>query len=287
VTSVGEEPTTEVEEEDDDPLNDLTERLDAFNALRKNDEAAADELFDQIAGHGQVERDIVSQMAVRRPLRRPDRFDEAHRLTMRGLEVLDRNGLRSPKLPNIGPLKPVASYFVGLLNRWIVRSYQKRVIENLRDLYLRRESECIPNTDEIRQLRRARIQTERLVPGYRKEALGLPAFLLGGAVISFFTTLLQRLVTALLDNPWLLAAVSSLATLLCLCVAWAGLRAAAVSRRRIKLSTDIPLRALYDAIGSCGNPPKADAMMVALWAIIISAIAWLSIPIGIGFAIAR
>ena len=60
-----------------------------------------------------------------------------------------------------------------------------------------------------------------------------------------------------------------------------------MSRRRIKLSTDVPLKALYEAIGSCGNPPKADAMMVALWAIIISAIAWLTIPIGIAFAVAN
>ena len=50
-------------------------------------------MLEEIGVRGKVEEDIVNQMADRRPLWRKDRFEEAHRMAMRSLEVLDRNGV--------------------------------------------------------------------------------------------------------------------------------------------------------------------------------------------------
>ena len=125
-------------------LDELGERLDAFRRLRKDDPAGADAVLDEFGAQGKAEQDIVFELAARRPLYLPDRFEEAHRLLLRSLEVLDRNGARAPKLPKVGPLQPVASFGVQLVTRFIVRSYQSSVINSVKNLYLRRESQCAP-----------------------------------------------------------------------------------------------------------------------------------------------
>ena len=43
-------------------LDDLSEKLAAFNVLRKSDQAAADEILEQLGGHGKVEEDIVREL---------------------------------------------------------------------------------------------------------------------------------------------------------------------------------------------------------------------------------
>lgn len=39
-------------------------------------------------------------------------------------------------------------------------------------------------------------------------------------------------------------------------LSWAAIYSAAVARRRIRLTTDQPIQALYDAIGAAGDPPR-------------------------------
>ncbi|MEZ5169058.1 MAG: hypothetical protein R2695_22170 [Acidimicrobiales bacterium] len=75
-------------------LDELEEKLDAFNAFRKSDGAAADAILGELGASDGVDRDIVLQLAGRRPLGHPERFDEAHAMAIRSLEVLDRNGAR-------------------------------------------------------------------------------------------------------------------------------------------------------------------------------------------------
>lgn len=96
--------------------------LDAFGALLKSDQAAADKILGELGGDGPVERDIVSELASHQPLRAPARFDQAHRPVMKSLEVLKRNGSRPPKLPrNPGPLNPAAKWVIQLFTRLIVQ----------------------------------------------------------------------------------------------------------------------------------------------------------------------
>ena len=61
-------------------------------------------------------------------------------------------------------------------------------------------------------------------------------------------------------------------------LAWAALYAAGVARRRIRLSTDQPIKALFETIGACGNPPKDDSYTFAVYAIVLLVMAWILVP---------
>ena len=64
-------------------------------------------------------------------------------------------------------------------------------------------------------------------------------------------------------------------------VAWVILRGAAVARRRIKLTLDGPLNALWETIGRCGSPPSDPARTFGLIAVILALLPWLLIPTGL------
>ena len=110
---------------------------------------------------------------------------------MRSLEVLDRNGTRVPKMPRIGPLRPIAEYVVQLMIRWIVRGYQNRLVTRVRKLYERREANSVWGSPEHVMLRRARINAVQVEQGYKGNQLGIPAFLLGGAILSTAVSVLR------------------------------------------------------------------------------------------------
>jgi hypothetical protein len=129
--------------------------------LRADSPEEKGRLLEELGGSGKVEQDIVSELAKVKPLWRPDQFDAAHRMAMRSLEVLDRNGARQARLPPLGPLKPVVSYLVQFVTRWIVKGHQNRLISNIRKLYERREANTVWGSRERVSLRRARIEATR------------------------------------------------------------------------------------------------------------------------------
>ncbi len=273
---------------DDTPLvlDELGDKLDAFWSLATADDADADKALEEFGARGRVEADMAYQLSVPAPLAHPERFEQAHRLVMRGLEVLDRNGGRKPSsLPKLGPLKPAASWFVQLVTRYIVRSYQVSVAENLARLYARREANCRWGSDEMHMLRRARFQAERLAPGYKRKALGLPTFLVGGAVISGAVGALQAFGDILARQELILVLTTLLLFGLFILTSFGILYAAGISRRRIRVCIAQPLAALYETIGACGTPPKDQARTFAVYAIVLTGIAWLVIPLAIIFAI--
>jgi hypothetical protein len=231
---------------------------------------------------GKVEQDIVRELSKPSPLFRPDRFEEAHRLMMRALEVLDRNGARPAQLKKArrGPLRPIAAWVVQLMTRWIVKGYQNRLIDNIRELYERREANSTWGSPEHRMLRRARIDVTRVEQGFRGNPLGLPTFLLGGAVVSTIVSGLSRVVDWLFgDNPTPIIAVGLAFLLVLLGLAWAALYAAGVARRRIRLCCDQPIKALYETVGACGAPPKDESYNFAIYAIVLLALAAIVVPL--------
>jgi hypothetical protein len=265
--------------EGDDEL--LIDRIDAIRVFRADTEEEKGKLLEQIAGHGAVERDIVRQLARPRPLYRPERFEEAHRLAVRSLEVLDRNGARRASLPKkLWILRPVAGYFVGLMTRWIVRNYQNGLIENLRELYERREANSVWGSDEHRMLRRARIDMARIETGFRGNPVGLPTFLLGGAVLSSVLSLFSSLAEWALGDeigPRLVVLGTTMIVLVAL--AWTATFSAGVARRRIRLSCDQPIQAVYETIGSCGDPPSDSSYQFAVYSILLLILAALVVPL--------
>jgi hypothetical protein len=265
----------------------LLDRIDALRVLRADSPEEKGAILEQIAGRGKPEQDIVKELAKVRPLWRPDRFEEAHRMAMRSLEVLDRNGVRPPKMPRLGPLTPIAGYVVQQMTRWIVKGYQNRLVTKLRRLYERREANTEWGSREHVLLRRARINAVQVEQGFKGDQLGVPTFLLGGAILSSVVSGLR------IFFQWAISGIIGVIVLaLVLAVifaglAWAALYAAGVARRRIRLSTEQPIKALFETIGACGNPPKDDSYTFAIYAIVLLVLAWILIPAAIWLVISK
>jgi hypothetical protein len=274
---------------DDRPLvlDELAERLNRFAALRDTDSAAADSVLDELGATSDIDRDIVTELAGQLPLAYPERFFEAHALAMRGLEVLDRNGARRVRVPGAGPLRPVAETVVQLVTRIIVRSYQGTVIDRMRDLYARRLAWCPPDDPSRMTLVRARLDTQRATSAYKHKGNGLPTFLVGGVAASGIGSVLRGAASAAGGSA--VAAVVATAVVFALLAAasWAILRGAAVARRRIRLTVERPLAALYETIGRCGRPPRDNARTIALYAILLTVMAGLVVPVGVVYVATR
>lgn len=259
----------------------ILDRIDSLKVLRADTAEERDALLVKIAGDGEPEQDIVSEISKMRPLWRPDRFQEAHRIAMRSIEVLDRNGARKPQLPRLGPLKPIASFVVKLMTRWIVKDHQNKVITSVRRLYERREASAEWGTPDHRMLRQARIDVARVEAGYKGNPLGLPTFLLGGAAISSIVSALQRLLDWAFKPGVEIIVFAVSAGLVFVGLAWAALYSAGVARQRISLSTEQPMKALWETIGAAGNPPRDGSYNFAVYAIVFLALAWILVPVAL------
>jgi hypothetical protein len=264
-------------------LDELSQHLRALRVLRVDNPDQAAALLESLGASGKVEKDIVLQLGAIKPLWIPDRFEEANRLAMRSLEVLDRNGPRNTALKTLGPMRPVGEWAVQLFTQLIVRSFQQTVVDRLRHLYSRREASSAWDSPEHHMLRRARIDIERIAPGLKGRALGLPTFLLGGAFISTILGGLKSLGEAIQNNNKILIVATVVMFIVFAGASWAILQAAAISRRRIKLTLDKPLAALFETIGACGNPPKDQSLSFALYAIVLTGLGWLILPLGVAY----
>ncbi len=265
-------------------LDELEERFNAFQLVRKSDAAAKDEVLAELGASSEVDADIILELSSTWPLGHPERFESAHMLMVRSLEVLDRNGARGVKTrAPIGPLNHVAGFLVQLVTRFIVRQHLKRLIKNIHWLYVRREANTALDNSFRNKLRRARIEAERLEPTFNTSALGVPTFIFGGAVLSWLLGSLQVLIAGL--NTWYWQVVASLLVSVMAAIAsWIVVRGAATARQRIKLTTDAPVRALYETIGRCGNPPGDDSVVFIVVALILGVLAAIALPLGLGIA---
>jgi hypothetical protein len=276
---VGKTSVTETSRRPDELiLDELTDQLDRTRRLLTGSpEQVAEQALELLGGQREVEARIAADLAATGPLAEPDRFGEAHRLAMRALEILDRDGARDPPVPRVGPLKPLAEFGVEVVSKYIVRSYASDIIERLRKLYARRESQCAPNTPERRMLARARVEAERLAPGYGGGS-GLPAIVAGGAAVPVLASLSQRFGALNFGDLKLRLAGVGLLFVLFLLVSWVLLQGAAVAHRRSRLIMRQPLAALWETIGHCGTPPEDDSTTFAGVAIVLTALAWFVLP---------
>ncbi len=259
---------------------ELFDRIDAVRVLRASTPEEKGRLLEEIGGPGQAEQDIVDQLAKTKPLWNPHLFPAAHNMAMRSLEVLDRNGVRGAPMPRLlGPLRPIVGYVVKLVTRWIVRGYQNNLASSIRRLYERREANSVWGSHDHVILRRARINAVQVEQGLKSNPVGIPGFLLGGAVLSGVFSLLVDGVGKAVDNRIGSIILSGLVVVLMLGLSWVALYAASIARRRIRLSTEQPIGALWDVIGAAGNPPRDNSYHFALIAIILMILSVLAIPL--------
>ena len=263
----------------------LLDQLDALKVLRATNDEEKDRLLTQIGGPGHVEQEMVAELSAVRPLRFPDRFEEAHRMVVRSLEVLDRNGPRATRVHHLGPLRPIAEWLIQQVTRWIVRSHQSRLLGAIAGLYERREANSAWGTPDHSMLRRARLDLRRMQTGMSGKALGLPTFLLGGAVLGSIASGLQSLARAALDSTVGVIALGAALTVILAALSWVAIYSAGVARRRIRISTDQPVRALWETIGAAGKPPRDESYNFAVYAIVLLVLSWIVIPLVVWLAL--
>jgi len=257
--------------------------LDRFNALRllRADEETQGEVLEEVAELGIPEHDIAEQLLAAWPLAQPERFEDAHQSMMRGLEVLDRNGGRKATVHRVGPLSPLATVIVSSVARGIAAWHRSSLLQQIQRLYATREASSIPGSREHRILRRARLQAGVVNEGFGGAHGGVPttALLAGGGALSAAFAVIRATLGPLFQ--------SKLATIVLLLglgaivfgLAWAFLYAAAVARRRIRLSTDLSVRALWEAVGACGEPPRDRSYALALLSIVLLLAVWIVVPV--------
>jgi hypothetical protein len=263
----------------------LVDQIDALRVLRADTDEEKGRLLEQIGGKGLVEQEMVSQMSAIKPLHHPDRFEEAHRMMMRGIEVLDRNGPRPATVPNVGPLRPIAQWLVQQVTRWIVKSHLNRLTARICGLYEKREANSDWGTREHAMLRRARLDARRVQANSTGNALGLPTFLLGGAALTSIASGLQSLTRSAMDSTLGVSILGFIAVFVLGALSWVALYSAGIARRRIRLSTDQPMKALWETIGAAGKPPRDESYNFAVYAIILLVLAWIVIPLAIWLAV--
>ncbi len=263
----------------------LVDQIDALRVLRADTDEEKGRLLEQIGGKGLVEQEMVSQMSAIKPLHHPDRFEEAHQMMMRGIEVLDRNGPRPATVPNVGPLRPIAQWLVQQVTRWIVKSHLNRLTARICGLYEKREANSDWGTREHAMLRRARLDARRVQANSTGNALGLPTFLLGGAALTSVASGLQSLTRSAMDSTLGVSILGFIAVFVLGALSWVALYSAGVARRRIRLSTDQPMKALWETIGAAGKPPRDESYNFAVYAIILLVLAWIVIPLAIWLAV--
>ena len=263
----------------------LIDQIDSLRVLRADSDEEKGRLLEQIGGKGLVEQEMVAQMSAVKPLHHPDRFEEAHRIMMRGIEVLDRNGPRPAKVPNVGPLRPVAQWLVQQVSRWIIKSHLNRLTGRICGLYEKREANSDWGTREHAMLRRARLDARRVQASASGSALGLPTFLLGGAALTSVAGGLQSLARTAMDSTLGVSILGFITVFVLGALSWVALYSAGVARRRIRLSTDQPMKALWETIGAAGKPPRDESYNFAAYAIILLVLAWIVVPLAIWLAV--
>jgi hypothetical protein len=241
--------------------------------------------LDSIEVTSPRERELLWEISRTRPLAHPDEFPHAHRNMAEALESLARHGYRGTHAgERLGRLAVVVRWGVMLVARYLVVSHIRNTANQIRNLYIMREIQATPGTPERLALNRARVDADRMVEAVAAKELALPTFLIGGAAISVAATL-GRARDLLGSTTW--ATVFAVAGVVVgLVASWFILRGAALASRRIRLAANGPARALWDAVGWCGSPPKDQTRTFVIVSLALTLGAWIIIPILVGIAVA-
>jgi hypothetical protein len=258
-------------------FDDVDAWLDRIQIVDEGDDEVA-KFLDSLDLHGPQEREMLAELARRTPLAKPDAFPAAHRRAAAALETLGRHGYRSAAIPRWLRPRFFGRFVVELVARYVVVSYLRRVSTDMRNLYWLRAIQSPAGAPERIVLRRARVDAEGLVVVFKRRELGLPSFVVGGVLLPIVLALLRLIQSLTLTEWWASLLVALVGALVVLLVSAVVLRGAAVASRRIRLATRAPLQALWDAIGSAGDPPRDQSRKFAVVAIVVTTLTWFVVP---------
>ena len=110
--------------------------------------------------------------------------------------------------------------------------------------------------------------------------------MIGGVLVPIGLSILN-LSSRIAVKSWPAAVVAGVASaLIVVGIAWVLLRGAAMASRRIRLTAEAPMAAVWRAIGNCGDPPDDQSRKLATIGIVLSVAAWIVIPVAVGLALA-
>jgi len=265
-------------------FDEVDDWLDRLQVVDEDDDQVAS-FLDTLDLRGPQEREMLGELARKVPLARPDDFPAAHRRAVSALETLGRHGYRSAVVPRW--LKPrfLGRFVVELVARYVVVSHLRRVSIEMRNLYWLRTMQAAAGTDSRSLLYRARTEAEGLVVIFKRREIGLPSFVIGGILVPIVLALV-RLIQGLDLSSWWVATVTVVGGgVIVWLMATVILRGAAMASRRIRLATRAPLAALWDVIGTAGDPPRDQSRKFAVIAIVLTTVAWVVVPGAIAVAV--
>jgi len=266
----------------DERFDNPVERL----RLLGEDDAAIASFLDTLDVQAPRAREMLAELARSRPIADPEAFPEAHRHAVAALESLGRHGYKGwGGGRRLGPLRPAARFLVERLARYLVVSYLREVSTSMRNLYWLREMQSAPGTEERRLLWRARRDAVGLVEVFPRRGLGVPTFVIGGVAVPVSVSV-GRLATGALQSPAQAVVVGLVGAAIVALLAQLILSGTAMASRRIRLATEGPLGALWQAIGWARRPPRDQSKTFAAVAIVLTSLAWIVIPVAVGFALA-
>ena len=238
---------------------------------------SADAALERLVRGDSIEDQIADELAMAKPLAGPSAFPACHRTLARSLEVYDRNRQRAPLRLPAGVLRPVLQPVVGALSSTIAHAYQRRLLSDVRRLYVMREANSVVGSREHRMLTTARRQVDQMSTDLGGRGFAVPAFLAGGAALSAATSWVWEL---LQNRPGRLAMLA-LILIVAMAAFWCILMAASVTRRRTRLILDRAVTDLWECIGGAGEPPHDPSRAFVVGATILLVIGWVLAPIGI------
>lgn len=265
-------------------FDDVDQWLDRLQLVDEGDDEVAS-FLDTLDLRGPQEREMLTELARKTPLARPEAFPAAHRRAVAALETLGRHGYRSAALPRW--LKPrfFGRFVVELVARYVVVSHLRRVSTDMRNLYWLRTMQAAAGTDERSLLYRARSEADGLIVVFKRREIGLPSFVIGGILVPIVLALV-RVIQGLDLGSWWVATITLVAGgLVVWLISAIILRGAAMASRRIRLATTAPLAALWDVLGSAGEPPRDQSRKFAVIAIVLTTLAWVVVPAAIAVAV--
>jgi hypothetical protein len=261
-------------------FDDVDAWLDRVQIVDENEDEVA-RFLDSLDLHGPQEREMLVELARKTTLAKPDDFPAAHRRAVAALETLGRHGYRSAAIPRWLRPRFFGRFVVELVARYVVVSYLRRVSTDLRNLYWLRAIQSPAGANERIVLRRARVEAEGLIVVFKRRELGLPSFVVGGVLVPIVLALLRLIQSLSLSEWWASVLVALVGALVVLVVSAVALRGAAMASRRIRLATRAPLQALWDAIGSAGDPPHDQSRKFAIVAIVVTTLTWFVVPVAL------